>query len=255
MTKPKVFISHITEEAVLAELLKTHIVDDFLGLIEVFVSSDAESISVGDKWLNDVDKALKEAKIEVILCSDESVTRPWINFEAGAGWIKGIPVVPVCHTGMRPVDLPIPLNMLQAIEANDVGGLKRLYARLANELGAATPKGDFEAIRKVVLDFEHDYGVVRVISGTVSGLIELLPELEQIFQPNPVHKNAQGDVSDIILDKMRPHLDLLQTHGMIEYATGSNKIVFGATGGGNRIVLKLRVHEEYYEIADKVMGE
>ncbi len=253
MDKPKVFISHITEEVALADILKTHIVNDFLGLIDVFVSSDNTSISVGDKWLNDVDAALKTAKIELILCSQDSVKRPWINFEAGAGWVKGIPVVPICHTGMRPVDLPIPLNMLQAIEAKDKAGLERLYSRLADELGASTPSGNFEKIAEEVQAFEHDYGVVGVVSGAVSALIALLPDLEQVFRTNPTHTQAKGDVSDLLLDKMRPHLDLLQSRGMISYATGGNKMVFGTTGGGNMIELRIHVEVKYYQIADKVL--
>ena len=67
MDKPFVFISHITQEAHLAELFKEQIGQDFLGMIEVFVSSDGASISVGSKWLNDIDAALKNAKVEPIL--------------------------------------------------------------------------------------------------------------------------------------------------------------------------------------------
>ena len=123
MDKPKVFISHITEERQLAELIKTQVQKDFLGLLDVFVSSDSISIAVGSKWLNEIrTEALQAAQVELILCSHDSVRRPWVNFEAGAGWVKGIPVVPVCHTGLRPVDLPIPLNMLQSIEASDKAG-------------------------------------------------------------------------------------------------------------------------------------
>ncbi len=103
MNKPIVFISHITEEETIVGILKKHIENDFLGLIDVFVSSDKASIKVGDKWLNRIDEALKTAAIELILCSEDSVKRPWIHFEAGACWVKGIPVIPICHTGMRPV--------------------------------------------------------------------------------------------------------------------------------------------------------
>jgi hypothetical protein len=253
MDKPKVFVSHIAEEAALAEIIKNHICRDFLELIDVFVSSDSTSISVGNKWLNDVDAALKTAKIELILCSKDSVERPWINFEAGAGWVKGIPVVPICHTGMRPVDLPIPLNMLQAIEAKDRSGLEKLYARLAGELGASIPSGDFDQIVREVRDFEEEYGIVRVVAGAVRELIDLLPGLELVFLATPVHTLAQGDVSDIILDKMRPHLDLLQSRGMIQYATGRNKMVLSSSGGGNMIKFQIQVEGKYYQIADKVM--
>lgn len=253
MEKPKLFISHIGEEAQLASILKTHFLSNFLGLIDVFVSSDSTSITVGNKWLDDVDTALKTANVELILCSAESVKRPWINFEAGAGWVKGIPVIPVCHTGMRPVDLPIPLHMLQAIEANNERGLKKVYALLAETLGATIPNANFTQIVKEVRDFEHDYGLMRVVKGAIQPLINLLPELEEIFKPSPAHKVAQGDIKEVVLEKMRPHLELLQDKGFLDFALGPNSIALSQTGGGNLIKFKLHVHDSYYQIAPKVM--
>jgi hypothetical protein len=47
MSKPSVFISHVSEEAQLASVLKTHLTSDFLGMLDVFVSSDTESILAG----------------------------------------------------------------------------------------------------------------------------------------------------------------------------------------------------------------
>ncbi len=217
------------------------------------MSSDNRSISVGSKWLDDVSAALKAAKVELILCSSESVKRPWINFEAGAGWVRGIPVVPVCHTGMRPVDLPIPLNMLQAVEGSNRRDIQKVYTLLAEQLGSARPHGNFDGIAEAVRDFEQAHGVVRVVRSSVLALIELLPELRLLFEPNPTHRAASGDVSDIVLDKMRPHLDVLQAKAMISYATGLNKIAFGKTGGGNRIELRIQVQDEYYQIASEVM--
>ena len=45
--RPTVFISHVSEEADLAILLKRALMKDFPGLEEVFVSSDMASISAG----------------------------------------------------------------------------------------------------------------------------------------------------------------------------------------------------------------
>ena len=157
MDKPTVFISHISQEAKLAELFKNQIVQDFLGMIDVFVSSDGTSIKVGNKWLDDVDAALKNAKVELIICSQESVRRPWINFEAGACWVKGIPVVPVCHSGLRPADLPVPLNMLHGIEATDAAKLQHMYAVLASKLNSTPPKQSFKTFVKEVQVFESAY--------------------------------------------------------------------------------------------------
>ena len=59
--KLRVFISHASGEAPLAELLQQHITKDFIGLVDVFVSSDGTSIAVGDHLLDGVIKALRSA--------------------------------------------------------------------------------------------------------------------------------------------------------------------------------------------------
>lgn len=143
MDKPIIFISHITEEKELALELKQLLEEKFLGMIEIFVSSDEESIALGTRWLDNISNALGSCAIELILCSPQSVKRPWINFEAGAGWIRNISVVPLCHSGMEPSKLPIPLNLLQAIRLSEVSGLKLLLPLIANAIGSAEPKVDF----------------------------------------------------------------------------------------------------------------
>ena len=82
--KRKVFISHLSEESDIAQWLKGQLTRDFLGTLEVFVSSDRLTIEAGRRWLEEVDKALKTADMQVLLCSQEPVGRPWVNFEAGA---------------------------------------------------------------------------------------------------------------------------------------------------------------------------
>jgi len=222
-------------------------------MIDVFVSSDQESISVGDKWLEEVDAALKNAQVELILCSQDSVGRPWINFEAGAGWMKGIPIVPICHTNMRLVDLPIPLNMLQGITASDTDGWEKVYKLLSDKLGPKTPTLDFSDLIKKITDLEHEYGLVREVRAAVLFLIDIKPELRQIFEPSPADTMISGNVPDIKLDKMRPHLDILQDKGMLNYSVGANRIVFGTSGsGGNVIELKIQVQPLYSAISAQV---
>jgi hypothetical protein len=95
MEKLSIFLSHLTVESKLADIVKSRLVRDFIGLVDVFVSSDRTSIPVGSKWLSEVNTALGRAAVHVILCSPESVSRPWIQFEAGADQIRGIPIIPI----------------------------------------------------------------------------------------------------------------------------------------------------------------
>jgi hypothetical protein len=157
MDKKIVFISHITEEKELAVKTKELIETSFLGMIEVFVSSDEHSIALGQKWLDNITQSLKSCVIGIILCSPKSITRPWINFEAGAGWIREIPVIPFCHSGMTPSKLPMPLNLLQAATANEISSLKLLFPVLAQALGSKTPDIDFSTFTQTVNELEAKY--------------------------------------------------------------------------------------------------
>jgi TIR domain/CHAT domain len=161
MPKPKVFVSHISQEAALADVLQKHIKRDFLGLIDVYVSSDGASIEAGEDWLQSVKVALKKAKAVVVLCSKESIGRPWVNFEAGGAWLQGVPIIPVCHTDLRPEDIPLPLKLLQAVDASRPDDLKRLYARLAKIIAAEQPDADYQEIANDIKSCEQDYRKVR----------------------------------------------------------------------------------------------
>jgi len=155
--KPVIFISHIKEEAEIATALKELIAPHFLGLLDFFVSSDGASIAMGQKWLEMVSAQLKSCAVEIVVCSPISVTRPWINFEAGAAWIRDIPVIPLCHSGMSPSDLPVPLSLLQSAKLTDIAGMNLVVPVLANALGAASPKIDFTDFVARVKDFEERY--------------------------------------------------------------------------------------------------
>jgi hypothetical protein len=148
MANKQVFISHISKESALAQVLKERLLADFAGRLDVFVSSDRSSIGAGTKWLDEVDQALKQADLVVVMASPESMTRPWVNFEAGAVWLRGTRLVPACHSGMTPATLPNPLNMLQAIDFADATGLQKLYDAVTTMLGKAPPQVDFDAMAR-----------------------------------------------------------------------------------------------------------
>jgi hypothetical protein len=144
--RKSIFISHISDETAVAQWLKDRLNRDFLGALDIFVSSDRSTIEAGRKWLDEVENALNTADMQIVLCSRESVGRPWVNFEAGAVWLRGIPVVPVCHSGLEPEGLPVPLSMLEGLSLSRPAGLAKLYDAVANTLGLNTPSVDFSAI-------------------------------------------------------------------------------------------------------------
>lgn len=142
----QVFISHVTEDTAVAARLKRKMTEDFLGQLTVFLSSDTESIAAGEEWLSSVSEALRNSSIFVVLCSPIAIARPWVNFEAGAAWMRDIPLVPACFGGLRPRDLPMPLSARQGLELNDPQGLHRLYARIAQALDFQSPLRDYDEL-------------------------------------------------------------------------------------------------------------
>ena len=162
--KQSIFISHISDETEIAQFLKAALTRDFLGALDIFVSSDRLTIEAGRRWLDEVDKALKRADVQILLCSRESVGRPWVNFEAGAVWLRGIPVVPICHSGMKVDDLPAPLSMLEGIELTNADGLTKLYDVVAGALGLNAPTPDFAALTAQARELEakHQRAATRI---------------------------------------------------------------------------------------------
>jgi hypothetical protein len=142
----QIFVSHITEDAAVATRLKLSLVEDFLGQLTVFQSSDAESIAAGDLWLSSISEAIRGSSLFIVLCSPIAIRRPWVNFEAGAAWMRDLPVIPACFAGLRVQDLPMPLSARQGLELNNAQGLRRLYATIAQAVGCQSPAKDYDAL-------------------------------------------------------------------------------------------------------------
>lgn len=157
MAKQGIFISHISEEAELATLLKDQLNAEFPNDLNVFVSSDRTSVQAGAEWLQELKKALRDAPVVIVMCSRESVGKPWVNFEAGGGWIRDAPLVPVCHSGLSPADLPVPLKMLNGIEANDSSGLQKLHDVIAKVLDVKEREIDRSAYIASFRKMEDEY--------------------------------------------------------------------------------------------------
>jgi uncharacterized SAM-dependent methyltransferase len=162
-----VFVSHISEERELAELLKQRLSKDFLRWVDVFSSSDGESIAAGDEWLQSIRQGLTNAEMLLVLCSPASIRRPWINFEAGAAWISDKRLIPICHSGLNPGELPMPLSVLHAIEAGDRRGIEALYGQIARHLQCDVPAVDFADFSDKVGEIERRFSVPAV-SGTAA---------------------------------------------------------------------------------------
>jgi len=156
MSKPTIFISHITEEKEIAKSVKEFLERRFLKTINVFASSHEESLKLGDDWMSTIKKSMKDCKLIIVLCSPLSITRPWINFEAGAGWVRDIPVIPLCHSGLTPGKLPVPINSLQGGILNNKTDISKVFKRIAEILEINVPDSTDKNFFSAIESFETE---------------------------------------------------------------------------------------------------
>jgi hypothetical protein len=171
----KVFISHISEEAPLAHVLKEWMESSFLGQAEVFVSSDIRDLPAGKKWLDEIDTALQGAQLFLVLCSPHSLPRPWINFETGCAWIKRIPILPLCHSGQVKGNLPSPISEFQALEVEDPSFIGKFLHSVAQHLSI----GKFPRIDQRLMREDIDCALAQIAE--VSGLATTTPSPTSSF--------------------------------------------------------------------------
>jgi len=147
----RLFISHIHEEAPFALVLKTWLESSFSGHCDVFVSSDLDDIPPGAKWFEDMDLALRDSRILLVLCSPSSLCRPWVNFETGCAWMKGSSIIPLCHSGQNVFDLPMPFSRFQALRVEDSDFCGNLITSIAKGLSLGkVPRIDLTSMRQEI---------------------------------------------------------------------------------------------------------
>lgn len=163
-----IFISHMADEAEVAIALQDMLQEVFL-TTDVYVSSSPSSNPAGTSWYENMISKLREASAILIVCSERSIDRPWVNFETGAGIALQIPVIPLVHSGLRAGDVRIPFSLLQAKQANKSNELDDMVTVIADATGARRPKDASNLIAdavKRIRDFESSYSMIPEVIET-----------------------------------------------------------------------------------------
>jgi hypothetical protein len=157
MPKLEVFVSHRTVEARFADALRTHLSRDFIGILNFFVSTDVTSVPAGSQWFDTVVAGLQRAHLLLAICSNESVRLPWINYETGGACARNVDVIPLCHSGMLPEHLPVPLSMLEALQLSHPRDLEKLYVKISSLIGSDVPNVNFQTLSEEFKTLEAEY--------------------------------------------------------------------------------------------------
>lgn len=133
MSKETIFLSHSSYDEKLLKKLREFILKKTGNTIEVFMSSDGQSIPLGRNWVHKVEEALNDSKLMIVFVSPHSLNSHWIYFEAGFSYCKGIRVVPVGVLGIDLEQIPPPLSLLQGFNIKDASGINNIIALINEE--------------------------------------------------------------------------------------------------------------------------
>ncbi|GAC1457123.1 MAG: hypothetical protein PVSMB1_06850 [Gemmatimonadaceae bacterium] len=133
----KVFISFDHGDRAVAETMKSLIEHELKLDKDVFMVTDPNQLRAGDDWLTVVKDGLSSAEVVLLMLSRRSIKKPWVNFEAGAGWLAGKRVIPVCFGNQTKGNLPAPYSHWQGVNIPDDQHF--LLKTVAEHLGLRAP--------------------------------------------------------------------------------------------------------------------
>lgn len=177
VAKSSIFLSHSSKDKEMATALRTLILKKTRNMLNVFCSSDGESIPFGRNWVHTIEKGLSQSISLFVLLTPRSVYSTWVPFEAGIAYNRGIKVIPMCIDGISLSEMSGPLTLIQGFDIKNYEGLNNIISVINRDYGTTFDEDmtatDFDKvvsptasthsfnsnIHKIVLDFKHQVNI------------------------------------------------------------------------------------------------
>jgi hypothetical protein len=135
-----IFVSHTHADRQLANALGDLAAAVFSGLVVPFTSSDpgaTRGLMPGEEWFERIHVRLREAEAVWVLATPQSITRPWIYWEAGTGRALCPGSVVVVRVGLQASGVPSPLSAFQSYDGLSSGddGIGVMLNKVAAQIG------------------------------------------------------------------------------------------------------------------------
>jgi hypothetical protein len=158
VSKPTIFFSHSSLDKAQLSRLKDVFCVKTGGAIEVFLSSDGQSIPLGRNWVYRVQEGLEAAALMIVFITPQSIDSSWVYFEAGYSYAKDVRVIPVGFLGIDLAQLGPPLSLLQGFNITSADTLNNLVA-LTND------------------QFSHKHSLVLLLRSLTTSLAKARPQI------------------------------------------------------------------------------
>lgn len=231
MDKPTIFFSHSSIDRDYVFELQKAINERTSKTVNIFQSSDGESIPFGNNWVHKIEENLNKAKIMFVFVSPKSLTSSWIYFEAGFAYSKGVRVIPIGIKGVDIGKLSPPLNLLQGFNINSAEGVNNIIKILNDEFSFSFPMSfDNNEFKKISqLDENSNQNVASIIDKI---------DYIKLHLPSALSTGGTDEKNKLIpyaINKLQEKLDIigaqsafsgqntLHAHGLVASALGSGQ--------------------------------
>ncbi len=209
MHKPTLFFSHSSTDKELVLSIKNKIEKKTGNSLDIFMSSDGQSIPFGTNWIHKIEEGLNSAQIMFVFVTENSMSSGWIYFEAGFAYSKGIQVIPV-GIGVDIGGLKAPLNMLQGFNINSADSLNN-FITIINQKFIYSFKSDFT---------KEDYVEINSFQSDTPSNINTFEKLisHGEYTILGINELEDGTIKDLNIDKMFNDLLVYCDNNNISYS-------------------------------------
>ncbi len=168
MDKPTIFFSHSSADKDTILPIKEKLCSITANVLDVFMSSDGQSIPFGNNWIHKIEEGLNKAQVMFVFVTPISVNSAWIYFEAGFAYSKNIEVIPV-GIGISIGQLKPPLSLLQGFDITSTDSLNNFISiinrRFSLEFNFAFTDDTYNAIFASTTGYNNHINIGEVFRG------------------------------------------------------------------------------------------
>jgi hypothetical protein len=233
LKKPRIFLSHASDESIIAQTIKTELMDE-VGADFFIMPDDAPP---GVDWFKQIQAGLKACTELFSLVTPFSAQRPWIAAEWACFALRGKPWTTI-RLKLKHSDLFEPMSRHMTADFTVPDDIEVVMRRIAKATGVEPKKGFPAAASKLARDIQEAIRQARLqnvdkalasveknsIQGTdnlASGDVETviqggkLPDAMQIFQRSDTSdvKRRQFGVALVSFDRLSDALKICEAMG------------------------------------------
>lgn len=194
--KPVVFFCHSAVDKDYLSILQSQIRKATSDDIEIFQSSDGESVSFGNNWVHKLEEALSNAALTFVFISPEALASNWIQFEAGLSYGRGISVVPVGIKGIDVARLDPPLSLLQGFNLSSENGMNNIISVVNKKLSSSYPE-DFteDSFHQLTSSIQEKKSYLNLVDSIAIPLHEKISVKDITYSPS---SNSLNEIQSVL---------------------------------------------------------